>query len=303
MKRLGGWSGFLGAVALLAMLPAAQAHDIGSAENVSATLEVVHIGARQRPVLYLRPTHPATIGKVPALVLLEYLRGTPVDMADLTDASRLVRDYGIEVILPSSTNGRWDYGPGSFSNADDVLFLTQVIDDAIARFPIDPKRVYMGGYSNGGQMTQYYICAHPEKIAGGAVIAGSFAKVASQLCAPNLPTPMVIIHGTDDPVIKYNGNLIALSSPATAQLWAGFAGCAPTPTGSELPDLAADGTTIHLDRYGGCIGNARIDHYTITGGGHTWPGTLTFSHALGVTSQDVVATTLIWDFLSQFSRP
>jgi polyhydroxybutyrate depolymerase len=45
-----------------------------------------------------------------------------------------------------------------------------------------------------------------------------------------------------------------------------------------------------------------VDFYTITGGGHTWPGALDAGKDLGVVSQDIDATALGWAFVSQFSR-
>jgi len=280
-----------------------RAHDLGPYENVTAVQETLTVAGRTRTVLYLKPTQPATTERVPAILLLEYLHGTPVDMADLTEAARLVRDHGIWLILPESTNGRWNYGLTAFSLVDDVGFLASVIDDAVARFPIDSHRIYMGGYSNGAQMTQRFACDHPEKIAAGAIISGSIHNTDARTCLPALATPMIIFHGTADGQINYNGNLLYRSSTATAQFWAGIAACSPTPTGTDLPDSTADGTTVHLDRYSGCTSNFLIDHYSITGGGHTWPGSLNFSAGLGLASQDVSAMPLLWQFFSQFSRP
>ena len=305
--------------------PAAVAHDVVAYENVTAvkvTVKVpiaqidpalppelglpsspIDIGSRARTVLYLRPTVATTAGRPPAILLLEYLRGNAVDMAGLTDAARLVRDYGVWVILPESANGRWNYGLTSFSQADDVGFLTTVIDDAVNRFGVDPHRIYMGGYSNGAEMTQRYACDRSDKIAAGAIISGSIHVSDVRACKPTRPVPMIIFHGTADPQIKYDGNLLFTSSKATAELWAANADCNLAPLVYPQPDSADDGTTVTLNRYIGCRDNARVDQYVITGGGHTWPGALTFSQGLGRASQDVSATPLMWDFFKQFSRP
>ena len=137
---------------------AALARDIGSVENVRAVQETRIVDGRAREVLYLMPgTAPAGTARVPAVILLEYLQGSPVDMADLVAASELVRDQGIYVIMPGSFNGRWNYGASSFAVAiNDVGFIDNVLDDALARLPIDPARIYIGGYSNGAQMAQRY---------------------------------------------------------------------------------------------------------------------------------------------------
>ncbi|HET7798092.1 MAG TPA: hypothetical protein VFK72_09425, partial [Nevskia sp.] len=126
---IGRWC--LATMLVIAGLGPVQARDIGSFENVTAVQEQLVVNGRPRSVMMLKPTVPTTTERVPAILLLEYLRGTPVDMADLTEASALVRDFGVYVILPASSNGRWNYGATSFAlTQDDVGFLTAVIDDA-----------------------------------------------------------------------------------------------------------------------------------------------------------------------------
>jgi hypothetical protein len=47
----------------------------------------------------------------------------------------------------------WD-GTG----AKDIGYLDAVIDDMSAKYPVDPKRIYVGGISNGGYMAYRYAC-------------------------------------------------------------------------------------------------------------------------------------------------
>lgn len=284
----------------------ARAHDSLPYENVSAFEETVQQGIFTRQVLYLKPTTPASDKPAPALVLLPYLRGVPEDMADLTNAAALVRDFGAWVIVPRAINGEWNYGAFSAIGlnllADDVKFLTQVIDTAISRFPIDAHRVYMGGYSNGARMTLHYACEQPAKIAAAFSVAGAVLKADSKSCTPAVPVPLQMINGTEDAAIPYKGNGINQSAPASALFWARINGCNATPAHSTLPDTVADNTTVAMDAYRNCTGGANVDFYTIAGGGHTWPGSLDAGKGLGVVSQDLDATALGWAFVSQFSR-
>jgi polyhydroxybutyrate depolymerase len=284
----------------------ARAHDTIPFENVSAFEETIHQGIFTRNVLYLKPTTPTSDQPAPVLVLLPYLRGLSDDMADLVNASALVRDYGAWVIVPRAVNGEWNYAPISAIGlnllADDVGFLTQVIDNAIARFPVDPHRVYMGGYSNGARMTLRYACEQPGKIAAAFSVAGALLKSDSRSCKPSVPMPLMMINGTDDAAVQYGGNGVNQSAPASALYWAQINGCGATPAHSDVPDTVADHTTVQLDSYRGCTGGASVDFYTITGGGHTWPGALDAGKGLGVVSQDIDATALGWAFVSQFSR-
>jgi len=290
----------------------AAAHDVIPFENVTAISTTFPFGGLQREVLVLRPSAPAA-GKVPAVVMLPYLRGRADDMADLIQAGRLVRDYGVVVLVPEAVNGEWNYGSGAAIGittplVDDVGFLSALISKSIVDYALDATRIYMAGYSNGGLMTMRFACDHPEQIAAGGNVARVTMKSAdAKACKPALPTPMLLTNGTADPVSTYNGTSFlgvsaTLSAPATAAFWAKLDGCAATPVGSTLPDTIADGTTVHLDTYSGCTALGEVDFYTINGGGHTWPGSIGFSPGLGITSEDIDATTLLWQFFQRFTR-
>ncbi|MDB5987019.1 MAG: hypothetical protein JWR16_2072 [Nevskia sp.] len=290
----------------------ARAHDVIPFENVTASSGTFPFGGLQREVLVLRPTVPAA-GKLPAVVMLHYLRGRADDMADLIQAGKLVRDHGVVVILPEAVNGEWNYGSGSIIGLttpliDDVGFLSALITKSVNDYSLDATRIYMAGYSNGGLMTMRFACDHPEQIAAGGNVARVTMKSSdSKACKPKLPTPMLLVNGTADPVSTYDGTKLlgvtaTLSAPATAAFWAKLDGCAATPVGSTLADAIADGTTVHLDTFSGCTALDEVDFYTVNGGGHTWPGSIGFSPGLGITSEDFDATSLLWSFFQRFSR-
>ena len=301
------------AVAALVLQMPAFAHDVTPFEGVTAFTIDTKSGGFTRHTLYLRPTTAATTPP-PAVVMLHYLRGRGDDMADLIEASRIVRDFGAWVLLPDAIAGNWNYGSGSLIGgvsalANDVSFLSDLIKTSITNYGLDPHRIYMAGYSNGGLMTMRFACDHPEQIAA----AGNVARVTmrssdAKACKPTLPTPFLMMNGDADPVSTYDGTksfgvTLTMSAPATAAFWAQIDGCAKTPVGSELPDTIADGTTIHLDTYSGCTALGEVDFYTVRNGGHTWPGAIGFSPELGLTSQDVDATSLLMKYLLRYSRP
>jgi polyhydroxybutyrate depolymerase len=261
-----------------------------------------------RHVLILKPIVPTTSGRVPALVLLSFLNGTPQDMSDFVGAARLVRDYGIWVFVPEQQGGTWNFGITSKKFSDDAAFLAALIDQAAAQYPIDPHRVYMAGFSDGALMTETFACQFPERIAGGAVVAATIHASDMNACRPSLGTPMVFFNGTADAISPYEGaqqDGLALgpSAPQVAQFWAGLSGCSLAPIGSDLPPTIDDGTTIHLDSYGNCSGGGPVLQYTINGGGHAWPGTFEFSGVLGIVTQNLDATRAMWNFFSTLSRP
>ena len=92
-----------------------------------------------------------------------------------------------------STTTKWNIYPGSFTYCagevprDDVKFLRQVITELKAKFKVDEKRIYLGGFSNGGQMA--FRCGVEMSDVLAAVIenAGSSSGSASHTPRRNLP--------------------------------------------------------------------------------------------------------------------
>ncbi len=130
------------------------------------------------------------------------------------------------------------------------------------------------------------------------------------------PISIIAFHGTDDPLVPFNGGTVrggsaggvggeVLSATDTAARWARFDGCADRPEVIDLPDVdPGDGTRVQRETYGTCQGGSAVVLYTIAGGGHTWPGGLQYLPAalIGKTSRDIDATQLIWEFFTQHPR-
>ena len=278
------------------------AHDVQQVENVTSFSKRLVSDLRSREVIYFKP-NAAGSEKAPAIVMLHYLHGTPEDMADLTNVARLARDYGVWVILPDGVQGKWNYGGLAVKTVNDVKFLGKVIDDAVAEYPIDPKRIYMAGYSNGGLMAQRFACDDPGRIAAVGVVSTTIEHLSAASCTPATGTPMLYINGVDDPIVAYQGNLLKRSAADTVAMWRGIDGCTDASTDSVLPDAVDDGTTTSHRSWRGCADGLAVDQYIVNGGGHTWPGSTRYTLSLGITSQDFNAVDAIWQFVSQFQRP
>ncbi|MDB5973173.1 MAG: Polyhydroxybutyrate depolymerase [Hydrocarboniphaga sp.] len=258
-----------------------------------------------RSVLYFKPTAASTT-KVPLLVMLHYNGGTPEAMSTLTEVQELVRDYGIWVALPPVADGSWHDDPTDTSTTDDVGFLTTLIETSVASYPVDVKRVYMTGFSDGAMMTLRYACDRPDKIAAAAAVSGVMLKSLVSVCgSPSFATPMAMINGTADTIVKYSPGkyAISISVPDSAKHWAKINGCGAAPVVSNLADIApSDGTTVTLTAYLGCATGDSVDLYTVNNGGHTWPGSPYNLNYQGKTTFDIDGTLTVWNFVKGFSR-
>src|SRR3546814_9497218 len=73
--------------------------------------------------------------------------------------------------------------------------------------PIDPKRVYLTGMSNGGFMVERLACARPDLIAGAAIVAATLRKSQSTACGSAPVVPMAIMLGSRDSRINLEANI------------------------------------------------------------------------------------------------
>jgi phospholipase/carboxylesterase len=81
--------------------------------------------------------------------------------------------------------------------------LDRFLDDVLSNYPIDPSRLYVGGFSMGGAMASALALLHPDRIAG-AVILSSYLPLYAGLPfrTEELAGRRVFqAHGLYDPVI------------------------------------------------------------------------------------------------------
>lgn len=187
---------------------------------------------------------------------------------------------GFVTVYPDGMEGTWTVGCGTctaaeYLNADDVTFLRTLIRQLAGSLPVDSARVFVAGFSQGGQLAQLYACESPVAPAGIAVVSGSPYVAPSDRCAPAGHFPVLLVHGTQDPIIPFRGASAGggiLSAEATVQLWSGLMGCDSVPSSEEHADVVGDGTTFTTFRYAGCTFGSEVLFDRINGGGHTWPG-------------------------------
>uniref|UniRef100_UPI002740D135 alpha/beta hydrolase family esterase n=1 Tax=Actinoplanes sp. RD1 TaxID=3064538 RepID=UPI002740D135 len=121
------------------------------------------------------------------------------------------------VVYPDGHKGNWNDGrressfPARRDNIDDVAFTRALIDAVAGSHGIDRARVYAVGYSNGGQLVVRLAHEAPELLAGATVIAATMPAPENFLVtdAPAVPLPVLLIHGTKDPINKYEGGEFA----------------------------------------------------------------------------------------------
>lgn len=263
-----------------------------------------HNGLSRRFVV-IRP-QPVRSGLAPVLLLLHGNGGTAENQANIAEVAQLVADAGVWAVMPQAVDGVWDDDPARPKGRDDVGFVRAIIDVLTAGFAVDAQRVSAAGLSNGAFMASRLACEASERIAGFGFVAGSITGGLAASCAPLKARRIMLVNGTTDPIVPYDGGRIGLRSvPQAFAFWLGMHGCVAASTrASELPDLAADGTTIQLQANNSCGSGQEVRLYTVRNGGHAWPGGWQYLPiaTIGTTSQDIEATREIWQFVRDARR-
>lgn len=242
-------------------------------------------------VLYVIP-NPAPPSPAPLMIVLDYLNGNPTFMANFIYAGQHAA-AGEVLAFPAHLGSSWNNGLSGDPQVD-LDFLTDVITDATDNMPVDSSNISMTGYSEGGFMADLFGCTKPRLLAGFGMVGA--AQLKSTLCETGTRLKMMIIAGTKDNEVPYNGFGSLQSEPLTLSQWEGIDQCSGSEAATTLPNTVNDGTTIVKHQIPGCP--ALI--YQVVNGGHNWPGSQVTASTilLGTTSQNLDATTAQWQFFT-----
>lgn len=290
--------------------------------------ELIEVADLARTYSFYVPTTYDETSETPVVILLHGRFGTGAGTASHVSMNNLAEEEGFIGIYPDGLNNErsgaprdngWNYlnGVPYFPGADiydDVQFISDILDDLSHDLTIDRNRIYVTGLSNGGFMVQRLACEVPELFAGYASVAGAGYGGMDTVCDGDAPVNMLIMHGTYDNNILWNGNVQQLpngqefyatwSIPQTMEFWAQKLECAGQSSREDVdvPESESD-TGLSIFHATGCKGDGELVLYAIIYGGHNWPGIDGGipSQVAGQVNVDVDATQVIWDFFASHS--
>ncbi len=208
---------------------------------------------------------------------------------------------GFILVFPQAVDSppSWDAGIGHLGptgDADDVQFTRDLISYMENNYCVDTHRIYVTGYSEGGGMAYRLACELSPQIAAFATVEGAFYHVPGG-CNPSRPVPFLEIHGQADQLAPYDGNPgVGMASVQTMlNLWLGIDQCQSS---NKVIFQKADVTGFEWPN---CTAGTVVEHYRISDGGHTWPGSSP-QPSLGFTTHTIDANVVIWNFFKQFTN-
>jgi polyhydroxybutyrate depolymerase len=280
------------------------------------TINLTIDGNARSFIVYL-PTGYNNAGKMPLIFAIHGGSGTPEGMINIANFKPIAERDKVVLVYPAGIQNNWNDGRPTTPNQlgiNDVSFFNQMCDYMINNYSVEGTKIYATGISNGGFMSSRLGCELSNRIAAIAVDAATIESTSiSPNCNPGRPMPVIYIHGTSDPLVPFTGGQMTAGGTAGGTVlshfqaidkWVTINGCNTTPTITDLPDIANDGTTIKQRVYSGGINGSEVVSYVVLNGGHTWPQGYQYLNEaiIGKTSQDMNACEVIWTFFKRFNR-
>ena len=210
-------------------------------------------------------------------------RGRQIDRG--TGLTQQATAQGFALVYPDAIDRQWNDGRGDpnsvehASTVDDVGFLSALVADLATKGLIDPARVFVMGVSNGGMMTYRMVCERAELFVGAVAIVANLPQAMAPQCNPSRPMPLMVLNGTKDPLVPYDGGDIVvfglnrgtvISTEATLERFSVANGCTGRQPVQADDPAPGDGVTPEHEVFVGC--SADLELWRYVGGGHGWPG-------------------------------
>lgn len=158
---------------------------------------------RPRAVRLLVP--PSARRPAPLLVALHGLYQTPATTEADQHWGALVRREGAVLAYGMGWQSSWNAGTccgrSVEERVDDVGYLDRVRQIAGALVPLDPRRLYVTGFSNGAMMAYRYACERPGVVAGVLAVAGTVTAD----CRGRTDVAVLHVHGVLDRTVPLAG--------------------------------------------------------------------------------------------------
>lgn len=243
-------------------------------------------GGIEREVLVHVPAGLDTNAPAPLVVVLHGAGSSGSAMAEVTGFSGIADREGFVAVYPDAlgvAHGMWRvwntgtcFAPACWFGVDDVGMVAALLDLIEARIVVDTSRIYLVGYSNGGELAFNAAARLSYRLAGLAVYAGKMTAdgpVVGPILRerrPAAPLSVMTMHADRDPWIPRDGaerlSFTDVSQAHIGQFWAASARC---PSRAERY-LALDGV-LRVTHFKACAEGTEVKQLAISGWNHEWP--------------------------------
>jgi polyhydroxybutyrate depolymerase len=217
---------------------------------------------------------------VPLVVALHASGGYPATFEAGSGLDAVAKQHGFVVAYlgsPEPTSPAWRL----VDMSRNLAYVSSEIKSLTMSENIDPKRVYVTGFSAGASMAYFVGCQLSSQVDGIAPVSG--AMEFTDPCHISHPVSELEVIGTSD-AIPINGSALLLSDVQMAALWRRLDGC-----------VSQSSTTVTgpVSEYtwNRCNEGSGVKLFVIQGGTHQWPGP-----GAGGTDARFSAAQAVWAF-------
>ena len=262
---------------------------------------------KRRYIIYLPEAyHKKTDKTFPAVFNFHGGGMTMTEQMFYSGMNNTAEKYQFIVVYPQGIKQDWNVGfETSYQHGqDDIGFIKALLEKLANEYRINNDLVYATGLSRGGFFCQRLAAELPEKFAAIASVGGPIPDSVIYFHQKKLPVAAMMVHGSLDEIVKYDGKANAYTSaPATYDYWKKHNGLSGLKeTRRTIDKHPTDSTAISILETTGK--GTSVCLVSITGGGHTWPGSHPFNigFALGKTTREIDMNEIMWKFFSRHNR-
>lgn len=273
--------------------------------GVSTRTGAVQVAGQERTFLLVTAGEQSPIAAVVVVLHGSSQTGKVVRAFSGHSFDHLAADAHVAVVYPDGLRKRWNHDSSATDASDDVAFMETLVEHFHARYGLVP--LVMVGFSNGGQFLIRLIHEIPGTLHGAAIIGATLPRAGCSAFVDTLqPLPVLLVHGTHDPVVPYGGEgwFLSLfgrrrgpSALETAEYFAARNQITAPPSHTVLPHRKQSGrTSVTLTSFHQS-GLPEVRLYTVAGGGHVVPNrrrkAIFFA---GRTTQDISVVEALTEF-------
>jgi polyhydroxybutyrate depolymerase len=281
--------------------------------------KTITVDGRERQYLIHLPPKFNSSTKLPLIFALHGGGGTYKNTIKFYNLDGLADANNYIIVYPNALNKAWTM-PGitsrrkvSDENADDVKFISILLDNLISNYKVDSNRVFCTGISRGGMFSFYLAYKLSNRITAIAPVCGGISKTVAGDYSFQHPIPVLMINGTDDPLVRYNGgagilnkrnaeneDAYMLPSEDLLAKIVKLNNCDSKPAVTNIADSDPGDGCDAIDYLYSC-NNVQVEFIKIVNGGHTWPGGPQYlpKFIIGKVCKDFSASEKIFDFFKK----
>tara|TARA_Y100001970_G_scaffold287028_1_gene410661 strand:- start:978 stop:2057 length:1080 start_codon:yes stop_codon:yes gene_type:complete len=258
-----------------------------------------HNGINRQYYLYVPESLP--VG-APLVFVFHGYGGNALSIMNYSDMNNMALEHHFAVCYPQGTSDSygeqfWNVGYEFHSNetVDDIGFILELSQFLKLQYNVSHNNIFSTGMSNGGDFSYLLACEASNIFQAISPVAGTMMTWIYDSCQPIEPLSVFEIHGTDDSITLWEGDIdnsegwgSYMDIASIIDFWKRENDCQLLLIDTLENSNTSDGSFIISETYEDCSYDNQVKLYKIINGGHDWPG------AFG--NMDINSNEEIWEF-------